>query len=635
MEDKPFKHRDGERNWLETGEKEGNMEKVKKRAKVWLCIAIALMLISMISVSVIQTSGGKVTIKELAWETDEGLTMHGDLFVPEGASAENKLPAVVTSHGTYNNKEMQDANFVELSRRGFIVLTIDCPLHGDSEVGVPMLTDEDPSKLGIWEGVLMLSRLPYVDTEKIGVTGHSRGGENCGFAVQYDNEAGTNLIASVLFNGYDPVFVDAETGEYTNVFGNRDVGVIACVYDEFFHRHQDENGTTLWAPHYMESANAQSFLYFGTDPSGQEPRDAFTMYHEEIDGKDSVRVIYRPEIIHPWSHFSTKSTAYTIEFFTETLGAPNAIDSGNQIWPIKEAMNSVGLIGLVIFVISFSTLMVFTPYFSELRASAAVMPLKVDKKGKVWFWGTLIVSAVFASLIFVPVVSKALTVKVDQVQSFGLGLWSALCGLVAIILMVLSYTLYGKKNGMDLTARGVKMPVRKLLKTILLAIIVICVGISWVFFADYFFNSDFRFWTLTLKTFEPEMLFRTLKYLGLFLLFYVPASVAANSFNYNNVGKKSWVNLLIVTVFVAFPALILPWIQYIVYYNTTFPFFGLSNNREVMVVLWLFPTLLILVAATIQSRILYKVTNNPYLSGIIMGTFVAITICTNTMTVVV
>ena len=156
-----------------------------------------------------------------------------------------------------------------------------------------------------------------------------------------------------------------------------------------------------------------------------------------------------------------------------------------------------------------------------------------------------------------------------------------------------------------------------------------------MFFADYFFNSDFRFWTLTLKTFEPEMLFRTLKYLGLFLLFYVPASVAANSFNYNNVGKKSWVNLLIVTVFVAFPALILPWIQYIVYYNTTFPFFGLSNNREVMVVLWLFPTLLILVAATIQSRILYKVTNNPYLSGIIMGTFVAITICTNTMTVVV
>ena len=158
----------------------------KKGAKILILVSIALMLISMIGVSAIQTNGGKVTVKELAWETREGLLMYGDLYIPDGASAENKLPAIVTSHGTYNNKEMQDANFVELSRRGFVVLTIDCPLHGDSEVGVPMVTDEDPSKLGIWQGVLMLSELPYVDTERIGVTGHSRGGENCGYAIQYD-----------------------------------------------------------------------------------------------------------------------------------------------------------------------------------------------------------------------------------------------------------------------------------------------------------------------------------------------------------------------------------------------------------------------------------------------------------------
>ncbi len=607
----------------------------KKGAKILILVSIALMLISMIGVSVIQTGGGTITVKELAWETQEGLTMYGDLYIPEGASSENKLPAIVTSHGTYNNKEMQDANFIELSRRGFIVLTIDCPLHGNSEVGVPMVTNEDPSKLGVWQGVLMLSELPYVDTEKIGVTGHSRGGENCGYAVQYDNEAGTNLIASVLYNGYDPVFTDAETGEYTNIFGTRDVGVIACVYDEFFHRSTDENGNTLWAPHYIESANAQSFLYFGTDPEGKEAREAATMYHQDIDGVDCVRVIYRPEIIHPWSHFSTKSTAYTIEFFTETLGAPNPIDSSNQIWPLKEALNLVGFAGLVLFVISFSTLMVYTPCFSDLRASKAVVPLKMNRKGKLWFWGTLVVAAAFACVIYVPVVSGALGAKVDQVQSFGLGLWSALCGVMAIVLMLLSYFLYGKKNGLDLVERGVKMPAKKLLKTILLAIIVICVGISWVFFADYFFDSDFRFWTLTLKTFQPEMLFRALPYLGLFLLFYIPASVSANAFNYNQVGKKPWVNLLIVAVFVAIPAMILPWMQYIVYYGTTYPLFGLTTNKEVMVILWLFPTLLILLTATVQSRILYKVTNNPYLSGIIMGTFVAIMICTNTMTVVV
>ena len=41
------------------------MEKVKKAAKKWLCISIALMLLSAIAVSFIQTDGGKVSMKDL------------------------------------------------------------------------------------------------------------------------------------------------------------------------------------------------------------------------------------------------------------------------------------------------------------------------------------------------------------------------------------------------------------------------------------------------------------------------------------------------------------------------------------------------------------------------------------------
>lgn len=58
------------------------MEQTKKRAKVWLCIAIALMLLSMVVVSTVQTAGGKVTIKDLRWETTVGVQMSGLLFVP-------------------------------------------------------------------------------------------------------------------------------------------------------------------------------------------------------------------------------------------------------------------------------------------------------------------------------------------------------------------------------------------------------------------------------------------------------------------------------------------------------------------------------------------------------------------------
>ena len=89
------------------------MEKAKKAAQKLLCVSIILMLLSMIVVSVVQTNGGKVTIKQLTIETDQGWTMDADLSVPDTATAANHAPGIVCTHGNDNNKEMQDANFVE------------------------------------------------------------------------------------------------------------------------------------------------------------------------------------------------------------------------------------------------------------------------------------------------------------------------------------------------------------------------------------------------------------------------------------------------------------------------------------------------------------------------------------------
>lgn len=96
------------------------MSKSKTRkTAIILCISIILMLVSAVATMVIQTGGGSITIKELHWETDSGFAMDGWLFIPDGATAENPAPGIVTSHGMYNNKGMQDANFVELARRGY------------------------------------------------------------------------------------------------------------------------------------------------------------------------------------------------------------------------------------------------------------------------------------------------------------------------------------------------------------------------------------------------------------------------------------------------------------------------------------------------------------------------------------
>lgn len=585
------------------------------------------MLLSGIVVSMVQTGSGSIEMKELKIETDAGYAMSAYLFIPENATAETPAPAIVTSHGYLNNKEMTDANYVELARRGFVVLAIDQPDHGNSD-NIENFNIMAPD--GVYQGVLALSRLPFVDVERIGITGHSMGGWSCNAAIRADNAAETQLISAVLIHCNDPIFTD-DDGNYANLYGSRDVGVIAVEYDEFFHSSTDENGNSLAAPYYMESDNAQSFLYFGTDPTGLEPREAYTYYTEEIDGEEAFHVIYRPPIIHPWSHFSARSETCVIDFFDRAFTSPNPIDSSNQIWQWKEAFNFVGAIGMVIFVVCFGILMVFTPAFSSLRAKELVAPMPVkDGKGKAWFWCSLAVSAIFATVIYIPVLLWGTSLPVNQVESMGLGLWSTFCGLFTILSMVVYYYAYGKKNGFNLRDRGVTMPLKQFGKTIVLALIIVVVSYGCVFVVDYFFNSDFRLWTLAIKTFEVDKVWNLLTYVWLFLVYYIAASVSLNSFNYNTIGKKWWINDAIISLFATIPALVIPWIQYITYYTQKHMMWPASN----MHVLWLFPIVLILFGANFTSRYLYRVTKNPYIAGIVNGVIVGIITVINTCTTV-
>ena len=108
-------------------------DKLFKRNGFWLILSLALMLVSAIGASVVQTNAGQVTVKDLRWETSNGQLMSALLFKPAGATVDSKAPAIVVSHGWWNNREMQDANYVELARRGYVVLSIDMYGHGNSD----------------------------------------------------------------------------------------------------------------------------------------------------------------------------------------------------------------------------------------------------------------------------------------------------------------------------------------------------------------------------------------------------------------------------------------------------------------------------------------------------------------------
>lgn len=644
------------------------MEKFKKQSRRWLCVALALMLISMIGASLIQSDFGKVTIKDIKFETSQGVSISALLFVPENASADSPAPAVVTMHGRYNNKEMQDANSVELSRRGYVVLAPDMPSHGDSE-----LVYENPqTKIALYECVKMLASVSYVDSSRIGITGHSQGGESCNVAVVLDNEAEQQLISAVLINCEEAIYstdelsdhmatagitenankysTDAESvlginsGDktYINAYGSRDVGIIACQYDEFFGGDVDENGNSTLHRDFINYNNAQSFLHFGTDPTGQDKCASYTPYMQNIDGKDTLRIIYNPAIIHPWSHFSVRSTAATIDFFDRAFTAPTPLSADNQVWNVKEAFNALGILGFIIFIFSSAICLLDLPFFASLAVSEPVQPKALDKKGVIWFWGGIIAVTAICAVLFLPIHNwtTCFTQFKDpwaQGGVFSTSVWAAFCGLGTVLVMAVTYICRGWKQGFNSEESGLRLPSAAAVgKTLLLALVVVVLAFSCVFFADYFFKTDFRLWVLGIKPFEARFIgISVFPYMILFLVYFIVNSVSINCFNYNTIGtrgeKGRWVNIAVLAAANALPAVILLAMQYICFFSTGKVFFT-SQWFYSICLLWLFPMLILLPAAAVISRKIYQATKNPYLPGIINGVIITLISCTNTLT---
>lgn len=134
-----------------------------------------------------------------------------------------------------------------------------------------------------------------------------------------------------------------------------------------------------------------------------------------------------------------------------------------------------------------------------------------------------------------------------------------------------------------------------------------------------------------MKTFGSDVLLVSIfPYMIFFLIWYIISSVATNSFNYVQVGKRKWGNILLLTILSALPPLLLLILQYGTFAVKGFLF--LNAEPYNMVTTPLFPILVYLPLATFISRAIYKRTNNPYLPGMINGLIITLISCSNTLT---
>ena len=601
-----------------TGKESTTMKKLT--AKHWVALALALCLLSSVGASLFQTDFGSIEHHDMTFVTASGHELDALLLVPDTATAANKAPAIVVSHGWYNNREMQDLNYVEYARRGYVVLAISMYGHGDSEaIASNTWWDDENNANGLYDGVKYVAGLPFVDASRIGVTGHSNGALACREAVLQDEEG---LIAAALLVSNDAVYYD-ESGNFYNQFGSRDAAIVACQYDEFFHR---VDGS---APRdYIHQVTAQSFLHFGADPTGLEERLPETFYTQEVDGETAIRAIYNPAITHPWAHFSGDVVAFSVTFFDKTLGAPNALAANDQLWQWKAAFNALGVVGFFMFVGAAALAMLDTPYFADLKVDVPVAPWPAleDKAARRlrrngFLGAALSIPFYFVAFILGMVLSSSVW---NQAPSRVIGIWSVLCGLFTW------FTLRSKKYPVDKAERGIAIEKSKLFKSIVLALAVVGASFALVFLSDYLFLTDYRLWCFaTIRAFSADHIPMILVFVPFWLAYYIVTSISANCCGYVQMGKGSWTGILWQMFFAALGPVFMIAAQYIVFFITgkmvLDPLTGLMG-------IWLIPIAIILPLSVYISHLIYRRTRNPYIGGILMGIIACILTVTNTLT---
>ncbi len=624
----------------------------KRRVLTLIAIALILMLLSAVVQRAVVTSGGKVEVTMLEDATNtsmvtvgeetkafDGLVVSGALFVPEKASPDHKLPAIVLTHGYLNDWEKQYQNAIELSKRGFVVVAVDRAGHGENtqpiadSLGYGGTTADYDQTLTL--AGRYLYNLPYVDRDKIGVSGHSMGGFATSMALYKDGADaygfGVRLFAAGLQQAWETSYFVAP---------GVSAGIVKSNDDEFFFSGTDAAGNPYSSRMWLGTDNARAFV----KSTGTDPVISGHIYVDGVDqgvytgGKTAApgfRAVYEANEIHTLNHFSTTTSANITNFFYTALGVPSGYEylaETSQTWWIKEAIGVLGIIGFYLLLIPLADLLLATPLFASLKKKPA--PSTHEIKGPAG-WAMLLIPGLAGSLAagFILRDVSNFAAEVWHVSSWypqehsnWLAYWCMANGFIviglAVIVSLIKFVIRWKKTGeTSLTGEFIGSAKAEsfsaVAKSFLLAGVVFAAGMVLLSLIKKLFGVDYRLWLYTVKSISVEKAPTALRYLPIFFIFY-----GANAWNVSNCRFKNlpeWATTLLQCVFNCLGLALIFAIQYITFKSTGVLWHSDMGTR--------YPTLLtvmpILCVSTVYSKKLYDRTGNCWTAAMLTSLLAA------------
>ena len=608
----------------------------KRKIKRLLIVCALIILICSFASSYIKTSFGQSTTSDLRIENNYGSTICMTMYKPMHASSFNYVPAIFLIAGENDDKDDLTSLSIELSRRGFAVITVN-----ESGQGGSIAVDEDSNPHFIYDAIKYVSDLSYIDSSKIGIVGYTNNAaKKINEVIELDEINKNQLVSCVLFIAGDAVYKNNE-GEFFNYYGSRHVGIISVKYDDLSHIILSEDGKKVekFSPEFVFGIDALSFTSFGRNPGTLVSGVGDNLNHilwfgSQGVGTGSSRAVFLEKTYRAYIYNNINITKYACEFLTESFNIKSDIDAKSQIWIYKYTSDFISLISFFVFIITLviglcrTGLFCDTSLLNESNGEFQAEPVGVIGK-KNHSFTFLITYFVFATLSYFKMASFSNLEFIGQKQSAAISFWLFGCGIFLSIVSMLWYYLFAKRNEFNAVRLGLKVPKIVIFKTLSVVFLSVLAGCFILVVIEYFFNVDLRVGSFALRTMSLDRLIYSFIPLLFFnMVYFIPMSIFQNTVLYNTQSKKY--NTIWVAIFTSLPVFIIPAVQIVSFIYLKKPFFFSLDVPYGDYVAWLVPIQFAFIIASILSRYIFRRTKNIYLPALINAVWFTAMIVANT-----
>ncbi|MDO4493556.1 MAG: alpha/beta fold hydrolase [Clostridia bacterium] len=611
------------------------MKKMSATGKslIALFVCLALCLVSMIGTHAMLTDNGNVKVLDQKFVTPKGNTVRYMEYRPVNASAENPVPTVVYSPGNDNTAEIWRSVAHELSRRGYAVFVPDLLSAGHSDEAVGNSTTFGFSELIDY----VYDNLEYIDNQKISIGGYSKGGNNTVVTLNEYGEKQRNNPDEYVQKFVSALVLAPPPANFTNAATGVNIGFGAGLYDPYS-RIGFKPVEGYFPGDLSVKAETKNFINLGVPGTFSEEDltnpdvkvEIGHVYGSFADG--TARVVYNPsDATHALGIISPKTVEATTEFFMQSVPAPNPIPANEQNYIQLLLLSALGFLGILGLTVPAAILLLEVPVFNKLKhpIEAPVSGLK-----KVSDWLIFVIASLVAGLV-PPLMSPVLmqqtskifsltgSTSTDGVFVYGVAnnnvVWLLFSALFLLAMFLLFYFGIHKKNGAKISDYHVRIGFCDICRTVLLAVSVVLACRAVVWFADYFFKTDFRVVDLTLGTIKWSHLKITLCYAPFFILYWCINSLIMNGCNRFK-GMPEGVNQLICVLCNVLGTAIVCTVYYVSMFSNGQGFGPFGNWKAYMMLSYM---VLMGIAGTLINRKIYNATSNLYLGPVIFGILTA------------